>query len=57
MELLEGNSLYDEIKKHTIKPFTDGEIYNIIKMLVEAIAYINSKNIMHRDLKPENMLF
>ncbi|EGR31100.1 protein kinase domain protein, partial [Ichthyophthirius multifiliis] len=57
MEIVEGTSLYDEIKKHSQTPFTDQEIKDIFKMLVDGIVYYSNKNIMHRDLKPENIPF
>lgn len=57
MEILEGTSLYEEIKKHAQNPYKDDEVREIIGMLVDGIAYCASKNIMHRDIKPENLLF
>ena len=57
MEIVEGTSLYDEIKKHSMSPFSDTEIKEILKMLVDGLVYCANKNIMHRDLKPENILF
>jgi calcium-dependent protein kinase len=57
MEIVEGTSLYDEIKNHSATPYKDDEIRDILKMLIAAIAYCADKNIMHRDLKPENILF
>ncbi|EGR29304.1 protein kinase domain protein [Ichthyophthirius multifiliis] len=57
MELVEGVSLYEEIKKHSQTPFKDHEIKEIILMLLKGIAYCSQKNIMHRDIKPENLLF
>jgi len=57
MEILEGSSLYEEIKKHAKSSYSDEEVKNIIRMLIEGIAYCASKNVMHRDIKPENLLF
>jgi calcium/calmodulin-dependent protein kinase I len=57
MELVEGVSLYEEIKKHSQTPFKDYEIKEIVQMLLKGIAYCSQKNIMHRDVKPENLLF
>ena len=57
MEIAEGNSLYDEIKKHSTKPFSDEEVREIMKMLLEGIEYCGQNRIMHRDIKPENILF
>ncbi|EGR28281.1 protein kinase domain protein [Ichthyophthirius multifiliis] len=57
MEILEGNSLQDEIKKRSNSPFTEDEVQNIIQMVLQGIYYCSSKQIMHRDIKPENILF
>lgn len=57
MDIVEGSSLYDSIKKHAQQPYKESEIREIISMLVDGIAYCASNNIMHRDLKPENILF
>ena len=54
MELLEGGELFTHIyKKGGLKPT---EYYRVIRCLLEALAYMDSKQIMHRDLKPENMI-
>jgi calcium/calmodulin-dependent protein kinase I len=37
MEIVEGNSLYEEIKKHSNSPYSDEEIRDILKMLLEGI--------------------
>ncbi|KRX03324.1 Protein kinase-like domain [Pseudocohnilembus persalinus] len=57
MELLEGPSLYDEIKQYSDTSFPEESIYNILKALVKGVAHCAKKGIMHRDLKPENMMF
>lgn len=57
MEIVEGSSLYDEMKRHIYKDFTEQEIFNIMLMLVRAAVYMAQNNIMHRDLKLENILF
>ncbi|EGR29524.1 protein kinase domain protein [Ichthyophthirius multifiliis] len=57
MEIIDGISLYEEIKRHSQQPFNENKITLIMKMLIEGIQYYTSKNIMHRDLKPENILF
>lgn len=54
MELLEGGELFNFVyEKGSLKP---KEYYKIMKCLLEALAYMDSKGIMHRDLKPENMI-
>lgn len=57
MELIEGASLYEEIKKHSQTNFTEEEVHDIMKMLLEGVAYCANKQVMHRDIKPENLLF
>ena len=32
-------------------------MFQIMKSLISALAYVHSKGVMHRDLKPENILF
>jgi len=54
MELLEGQSLADLIKKGENIPIKDG--LNIMIQLVNALAKVHSKGIIHRDIKPENIL-
>ena len=54
MELLEGGELFNHVSdKGTLQK---KEYYKILKCLLEALAYMDSKGIMHRDLKPENMI-
>lgn len=54
LELLEGGELLSYIsqKDHvTLK-----EVHRIMKCIMEALAYMASRNVMHRDLKPDNMI-
>ena len=44
-----------EKKKRNLK-FTDEEASNIMKSILNAVAYIHSRGIVHRDLKPDNIL-
>lgn len=54
LEILEGGELFNYIyEKGQLQP---NEYYRIMKCLLEALAYMDSKGIMHRDLKPENMI-
>ena len=58
MELLNGGQLTQlikEKKKRNLK-FTDEEASNIMKSILNAVAYIHSRGIVHRDLKPDNIL-
>ena len=53
-ELCTGGELFDEITKRN--SFSESDAANIIKQLLQAVAYCHNKNICHRDLKPENIL-
>jgi len=53
-EFCEGGNLFDFILKINI--FSEGLVKNIIKQLIEAIVYLNSKGIVHTNIKPENIL-
>lgn len=39
MEIVEGTSLYDEIKKNCTSPYKESEVKEILKMLVQGIDY------------------
>ena len=54
LELLEGGELFNFISSK--KKISLQDIQNSMHNLLEALAYLASKNIMHRDLKPENMI-
>lgn len=54
MELCEGGELFKRIAKSQISVI---EAARITKQLLEALAYIHSKDVVHRDIKPENILF
>ncbi len=38
------------------KNFSEQAAAQVIKQVLQAIAYIHGKNVAHRDLKPENLL-
>jgi len=57
LDLIQGKSLQDTMKKTTFKTeYSDIKIFNMIRSLLDALAYLASKGIMHRDLKPDNIL-
>ncbi|XP_063780612.1 obscurin-like [Pseudophryne corroboree] len=54
LELCCGEEILDRLyRKHT---FTEKEVKLYIRQLLEAIAYLHSRNILHLDIKPSNIL-
>jgi serine/threonine protein kinase len=53
-ELVEGGELFDRIvsKAH----YTEKEARDLMKNVLETIAYLHKMGIVHRDLKPEKIL-
>ncbi|XP_043477254.1 cyclin-dependent kinase 20-like [Leptopilina heterotoma] len=45
-----------ELIKDNENPLSASQTKTYMKMLLEGVAYMHSKNIMHRDLKPANLL-
>jgi len=57
LELIQGKSLQDALKKTTFKEeYSEVKIVNMIRSILDALAYLASKGMMHRDLKPDNIL-
>lgn len=54
MELCSGGELFDQIVARG--QFSEADAVNIMRSLLDFVAYAHSKHIMHRDLKPENIL-
>ena len=52
-ELCTGGELFDIISDRT---FTEREAADIIKQVLQAIAYCHKQKVAHRDMKPENIL-
>eukprot|EP00578_Thalassiosira_sp_NH16_P009078 CAMPEP_0181113082 /NCGR_PEP_ID=MMETSP1071-20121207/20155_1 /TAXON_ID=35127 /ORGANISM="Thalassiosira sp., Strain NH16" /LENGTH=396 /DNA_ID=CAMNT_0023197091 /DNA_START=240 /DNA_END=1430 /DNA_ORIENTATION=- len=54
-----GGELFDKISEKTTPDgcFDERRAANIIKSLLEAVAYLHENDIAHRDIKPENILF
>lgn len=58
MEYFDGKQLYDMIteKVENNGTFTENEVSKIIKIILGAIQYCHSQNIMHDDIKPKKIL-
>lgn len=50
---VKGGTLAQRLRR---EPLALGEIYQLFKALVQAIAYIHKHGVIHRDLKPGNVL-
>ncbi|KAJ3347626.1 hypothetical protein HDU83_001938 [Entophlyctis luteolus] len=55
MDLCTGGELFDRIVERG--SFFEEDAAEIIRTVLEAVAYLHSQNIVHRDIKPENLLF
>ncbi|KAJ3415986.1 hypothetical protein HDV05_003583 [Chytridiales sp. JEL 0842] len=55
MDLCTGGELFDRICERG--SFYEEDAAEIIKTVLEAVAYLHDQNIVHRDIKPENLLF
>lgn len=55
MELMTGGELFDTLV--TRQQFTEREVSDIIRPIIDAINYCHQLSIIHRDIKPENLLF
>lgn len=55
MEYCSGDSLLNRLGKR--QKYTEGVASNSVKMMLEAIRYLNDMNILHRDIKPENFVY
>uniref|UniRef100_A0A7S3NIS0 phosphorylase kinase n=1 Tax=Aureoumbra lagunensis TaxID=44058 RepID=A0A7S3NIS0_9STRA len=54
IELMEGGELFERIVKKTF--YNEKEARDLIRILLDALAYLHRAAIVHRDLKPENLL-
>lgn len=53
-ELVEGGELFDRIVAKS--SYSEKEARDLIKVILQTLAYIHEQGIVHRDLKPENLL-
>lgn len=54
IELMEGGELFERIVKKTF--YNEMDARGLVRILLDALAYLHGRGIVHRDLKPENLL-
>ncbi|CAK8690153.1 unnamed protein product [Clavelina lepadiformis] len=55
MQLVSGGELFDRIVEKG--SYTEKDASHLIAQILDAVAYLHTKDIVHRDLKPENLLY
>ncbi|XP_063703604.1 calcium/calmodulin-dependent protein kinase type 1 isoform X2 [Culicoides brevitarsis] len=55
MELVTGGELFDRIVKKG--SYTEKDAADLIRQVLQAVAYMHEQGVVHRDLKPENLLY
>jgi len=53
-ELVSGGELFEKIVE--VGSYTEPDAANIVKQVVDGVAYLHKNGVAHRDLKPENLL-
>lgn len=56
MEYVQGESLHAYLKAQPERRFTEDKVKNIIRQVIQILAYLHSKNVTHRDIKLENII-
>ena len=55
IELMEGGELFERIVKKTF--YNEMDARGLVRILLDALAYLHHRGIVHRDLKPENLKY
>ncbi len=56
MELVDGMSLYELLKKQEERRLDEENAKKIIRQVLKALAYCHSRSVTHRDIKLENII-
>ena len=56
MEYAQGESLHAYLKAQPNRRFSEDKAKNIIKQVIQVLAYLHAKNVTHRDIKLENII-
>jgi len=54
MELLQGHTLYHELRKRPFLP--EAEALQLAGRICQALQFVHEQGVVHRDLKPENIM-
>ncbi|KAJ8662607.1 hypothetical protein O0I10_001569 [Lichtheimia ornata] len=55
MELASGGELFQQLLQKG--SYTEKDASNLVRQMLQGLAYLHDQDIVHRDIKPENLLF
>lgn len=53
-EFIEGHELRQELA--SIKQFSEPEVINLLRDILEILVFVHQQNVIHRDIKPSNII-